>query len=267
MGIPTASRIGKAAMSCSIKRFHSQKQEMIPPLYMYYYHFVAYHSEPLQVCSDMLRKGFDLGMSSGRSGMALFNMLVHIKMALLSGEKLPKLLDQVDYYFQLANSHKAEIIKIYLSIFRHTISTLIDNGRSSESQHKISNDAALQRPNIAKSMHFHAGIQAYWLGHNERCNHSVLKMLEVSSESAMISNIIITFIRGINTFQLLKRKNTCKLRAIPRDAIAKLKVATTHSRWNFRNKVRHLISLFFKHNNIHMLMLLKINLSFDRYTY
>ena len=245
MDIPNASRIGKAAMSCSMKRFHSQKQEMFPTLYLYFYSSVAYHSEPLQVCGDMLRKGFDLGMSTGRSGVALINAMHHIKMALLSGEKLPKLLDQVDYYFQLANSHKAEIIKIYLSIFRHTISTLIDNGRSSGSQHKISNDAALQRPNIAKSMHFHAGIQAYWLGHNERCNHSVLKMLEVSSESAKISNIMITFIRGINTFQVLKRTNTSKLRAIPRDAIATLKVATTHSRWNFRNKVRHLISFFF----------------------
>lgn len=69
-------------------------------------------------------------------------------------------------------------------------------------------------------------------------------------DNGKLSSMIITFIHGINTFQMLKRQNTAKLRSIPNAAISTLKTATAYSRWNFRNKV-HLLEAenFSFHNN------------------
>ena len=63
-------------------------------------------------------------------------------------------------------------------------------------------------------------------------------MHQLTRDTGKINNMMITFYQGINTFQVLKRQNTAKLRAIPKNAITTLKAATFHSRWNFRNKVR-----------------------------
>ena len=79
--------------------------------------------------------------------------------------------------------------------------------------------------------------QAYWQGHSERCNHYAGKMHQLTRDTGKINNMIITFYQGLNTFQVLKRQNTAKLRVIPKNAIATLKAANFHSRWNFRNKV------------------------------
>ena len=51
-----ACRIGKIAMSL-LRRFNSP--ELVPKTFGCYYGFVAIHSEPLHVCVDYLRRGFD----------------------------------------------------------------------------------------------------------------------------------------------------------------------------------------------------------------
>ncbi|KAL3780003.1 hypothetical protein ACHAW5_008324 [Stephanodiscus triporus] len=66
--IEDASRIGKAAMSCWMKRYHTT--DLLPNLYLVYYCFVAFHTEPMQACANMLRQGFDAGMSLGETGIA-----------------------------------------------------------------------------------------------------------------------------------------------------------------------------------------------------
>ena len=81
----------------------------------------------------MLRQGFDAGMSMGESGMAVLNAIQHIKTSLIAGEKLPKLLEKVDYYAELADKCNNGLAKIYLAMYRDTISTLIDKGVSTSS--------------------------------------------------------------------------------------------------------------------------------------
>lgn len=54
--IKEACRVGKAVMSL-LKRFDSA--EIVPKVYFCYYGFVAVHTEPLQLCADKLRKGFE----------------------------------------------------------------------------------------------------------------------------------------------------------------------------------------------------------------
>ena len=180
--IQDASRIGKAAMSCLKKRFHSAEQ--LPRVYFAYYGYVAYHTEPLQSCADMLRQGFDAGMSIGESGTAFFNSIHHIKTSPIAGEKLSTLLDKVDYYLELADLYKNELTKTYLSIFRDTISTLIDKGESTSSKRNPSNtipENSTTPANSSETMHSHRVIQAFWLGHSERCHHYVGKVLQLSS--------------------------------------------------------------------------------------
>ena len=81
--VESASRIGKAAMSCYRERYNTAY--MSPALYSIYYGHIAFHTEPLHTCAVMLRQGFDAGMSLGESGMALFNAIQHIKTAFMQG--------------------------------------------------------------------------------------------------------------------------------------------------------------------------------------
>jgi len=129
--IDSASRIGKAAMSFSKKRYHTSEQ--LPHIYVIYYGFVAPYTEPLQSCADMLRQGFDAGMSLGETGISFLNSSLHITTAIVAGIRLPTVLEKVDYYLKLANTYQNEMIKTVLSINRETISILIDNGGSSSS--------------------------------------------------------------------------------------------------------------------------------------
>ncbi len=110
--IDSASWIGKAAMSCSLKRYHTSEQ--LPNLYLPYYGFIAPYTEPLQSCADMLRQGFDAVVSLGETGIAFLNSTMHIWKAVLAGDRMPSLLEKVDYYQKLANTYNNEIIALGL---------------------------------------------------------------------------------------------------------------------------------------------------------
>jgi hypothetical protein len=228
--IEYASRIGKAAMSCSKKRYHTT--ELLPNLYLGYYSFVAFYTEPLQVCADMLQQGFDAGMSLGETGVAFFNSSHHVRTALMAGDRLPTLLEKVDYYLRLANTYQNETAKAFLSFQRETISILMGK----EGNTIDVPDAASEY--ILSGVYFNRAIQAYWQGHSERCQHCIKKLL-LSKNVDTWRLLFITFIDGMNSFQLLKRTSNGKLRSIPRNAIIVLKKAASLSSWNFLNKVRY----------------------------
>jgi len=48
------------------------------------------------------------------------------------------------------------------------------------------------------------------------------------------------FINGLNSFALLRRSSTAKLRQVPKDALVMMRSAAETSRWNYLNKV-HLL--------------------------
>ena len=230
--IDGASRIGKAAMSCSMKRYHTSEQ--LPYLYLVYYGFIAPYTEPLQSCAEMLRQGFDAGMSLGETGIAFLNSCLHIRFAIVAGDRLPTLSEKVDYYLKLANTHQNEIAKAVLSVHRETISILIYKGGLSSSPHAI--DTANEK--ISESVNFFRAIQSYWQGYSERCQHYIRKF-NLFMSSSIWKRQLITFIDGMNSFQLLKRTSNGRLRSIPRNAIMVLKAAASLSSWNWRNKVRY----------------------------
>ena len=251
--IQSASRIGKAAMSCFNKRFNSSA-EQVPRLYASYYGEVAPYFEPLQTCADMARQAFSAALSRGESRIAFLSAMQHIKILTFAGEKLPIILERVDFYLKLADQYKNIMAKRILYMFRDTISTLIDRGESTS----LENDGANEVMNVSPSsagIHRHRAIQSYWLGYNERCHHYWAKAAPPNATSHL-GIIVLTFLHGLGTFQMLKRKNTLKLRLIARDAIAALKTAASHSQWNYCNKVRNSLvgsdSFFLVNVNLNM---------------
>ncbi|KAL3816018.1 LOW QUALITY PROTEIN: hypothetical protein ACHAXA_010789 [Cyclostephanos tholiformis] len=256
-GVIVGSRLGKVAMSCFNKRYRSTRA--MSRLYLLYYSLIAFHTEPLQSCADMLRLGFDVGMSAGETIGAFFSAVYHIKTALATGERLPTLLDKVDYYLGLAEIYQHKFGTILLSITRDTISTLIGKAGLFT---PISNfDAPAGAPEfIIKASLTRSAVVAFWQGHCERCQFYVEKLLKLSSvnyyrESYFLDEYLVTLvIHGLNSFQVLRTRNIrsgVKIKSVPKKAIKTLTDATALSSWNFRNKV-HLLEaeqFSFQNNN------------------
>ena len=235
--ILSASQLGKSALSCSKKRCHSPEQ--LPSLYCVYYGYVAFHTEPLQSCADMLRRGFEAALSLGDIGTASSNSVQHVKTLIMSGESLPSLLEKVNYYLELSTKYQNRTGIVYHTIFRETITTLIDKGTTTNTKHHPEcHLAENSNTNIVESMHFHRAIQAYWQGHSERCLYFADKFFQMSSYRGKLNGIEMTFFHALNSFQSMKRQNCTKFRSAGRKAISELKAAASNSSWNFSNKVR-----------------------------
>jgi hypothetical protein len=238
-GIESASQIGKAAMSCFKQRYNTP--DLVPDIYAVYYGFLAPYTEPLQTCADMLRQGFDAGMSLGETGAAFLNSSLHIRTGLIAGDRLPTLLEMVDCYLKQQTMNQHESARPYMLIFRGTISVLIDKGDtaslSSNDVLEVSTDT--ENSNMLEAMYFHLSIQAYWQGHSDRCQYFIEKFQRhtTSDISDMCRLQFITFIQGINSFRLMRTKNTAKDEAVTKKAIKMLNTAASLCDWNFRNKV------------------------------
>ncbi|KAL3806506.1 hypothetical protein ACHAXA_006682 [Cyclostephanos tholiformis] len=248
-GIAIASQIGKAAMSCCRERYHAS--DMVPQCQLVYYSIVASHTEPLNACAGMLQQGFDAGMSSGDVGTAFLNASISIMTAVLAGDRLPTLLERVDYYLKLTNTYQQETSKVFLSIFRSTISILIDKGESTNSSlHVIDVPIDTTNTSVLESiLYFQRSIQAYWQGHNERCQYYIDMFLSVCCD--VWRHQFIMFLNGLNSFHLMREKSSKHLRAITKRAIRVVKTAASRSIWNFNNKI-HLLEaeqFSFENNN------------------
>jgi hypothetical protein len=140
---------------------------------------------------------------------------------------------------KLADQYKILMAKLVFSVFRETISILIDKGEFTNS---TANNAINQDKNLPELVSGlitqHRAIQEYWLGHGERCHYYVEKVSGWSKVEHLGTIIMMTFLHGLGVFQVLKKKSTAKLRLVARNVIATIKTAASHSQWNFSNKVR-----------------------------
>lgn len=241
-GIEGALRLGKLAMSCFKKRYYGSTFVMAR-LYCIYYSFIAFHTEPLQSCADMFRLGFDIGMSTGETVGAFFNSFSHINTALAAGERLPTLLDKVDYYIRLAEAYQNKFATIMLSITRYTISTLIGNTGSSTPTSNT--DAPAGTPDfIIKASIISSAITAFWQGYSDRCHFYIEKLRKLTSAEYNVASVdeylVMLVINGLNSIRVLTTRsiNSYKIKSVSKKAVDVLMNATTRSGWNFRNKVR-----------------------------
>jgi len=209
-----------------------------------YYSYVAPCTEPLQNCTKHLRKGFEVGMSSG-SKIALYNSLIFVKLAIFSGENLQALLIEVDYCIEVIERLQHKFVLPYLFEYRDTISTLIDKGRSTKPHacplESASGDEDKEGCKREEGAFMNRALQAFWLGHSTRCDHYAKKATLLQSNHQQ-NKLVMIFYSAINSFRGVRNKNGtgssfCKVKDIFRDAIAALKPAAELSAWNFRNKV------------------------------
>jgi hypothetical protein len=251
--IDTSTKVGKAAMSCLTQRYNTSEQ--ISETYGTYYGFLAWRTEPLQTCTKKLGQGFDVGMSIGEPDTAFTNSVHQIRSLILAGDRLQLLMEKVDYYFQLADAYNNSLGKMFFSIFRSTITILINGGDSSQCPMDILSETAIQK--FSETMHFHMALRSFWQGYHSRSQYFNDKMTK--GEMGELNATYITFINGLNSLELMKTNYTNMLRAVAMRAIKVIKEASVHSSWNFKNKVsnkHHLMMLKFYQN------ISKINLVF-----
>ena len=233
-------RIGKAALLCSTKRYHSS--ELSPNINFVYYAHIAFHTEPLQTCADMFRQGFDTSMSLGDSGTAFLHSIHHIRTGLLVGDRLLTVLGRVDYYLELANTYHNEVAKATLAVNRETISALIDKGWSTNSAHSTAEASTnMESSQMLAGLYFLRATQAYWQGHYERCQYFIGKF-SIPETFDPCRELSMRFIEGMNSFQVLKLKSKLgrgRNALQVSKAILALKTAASRSSWNFQNTVRY----------------------------
>jgi hypothetical protein len=236
-GIGIATRIGKAAMACSTNRY--LMLDGPPNLNLVYYTTIGFRLEPLQTCAVKFRQGFDTSMSLGEIGVALFYSMQYIRTALIAGERLPSLLEKIDNYLELTKTYQNDVAQMALCLHRGTITALTDGSTSLTVD--VPTDAGDVQ--VLTGLYFHRALQSYWQGHNERCQHFIQKFSALVTVDTIRENFMI-FIAGMNSCQLLRvanrsvRSQTASLKSLS-NAIDILKIAASHSSWNFQNKVRY----------------------------
>jgi hypothetical protein len=178
-------------------------------------------------------------MSIGEPDTAFTNSVHQIKSLILAGDRLPLLMEKVDYYLELADTYNNILGKIFFSIYRGTIDILINGGDSSHCPEVLS-ATAIQK--FSEAIHFHSALRAFWQGHHSRSQYFVDKMTNVTprSEMGLLNATYITFINCLNSLELMKTNYTTTLRAVAVRAIKVIKKASEHSSWNFKNKVSNI---------------------------
>jgi hypothetical protein len=233
-----------------------------------FYGWVAWHFEPFQVCADKTRRAFEIALSSGHVDIA-FDCSFHVvRYAIFSGENLRSLLKEIDYYLHLLVTYNSEVARNYLLTFRETVSLLIDNGQATRIGAKACyGDINDPGNKMRESYFFHKAIQCYWLGHTERCQYYSEKCMPILgplgqlntclnfimvrkqmlllrrarkhiSPPILVSSHLSRHFSGLNSLDIITRKNSRKSREGVRLALTAMKSAADNSDWNFTNKLR-----------------------------
>jgi len=269
-GMQEACRIGKVAMSL-MKRFSSP--EIVPKVYSCYFGFVALHTEPLQLCADNLRRGFDgkyhpsilqchsqnhmfllirdlrtlslVGISgAGAVNFAFFNSVFLVRNALLSGENLFCLRNEIDYHLDVMTRFKHTLFKDPLLAFRETISKIIGAQSTSSEDNRNTENLAFNSLNHHRSnvfTHFNTVLQSFWLGYPDRCDHSAKRALTMTLLGSQ-NWLLVLFYAALNAFRIntngnRSRSQVSNVRKLYKDAITEMRAFATLSPSNYNGKV------------------------------
>lgn len=189
---------------------------------------------------------FLVGISgAGAVNFAFFNSVFLVRNALLSGENLFCLRNEIDYHLDVMNRFKHTLFQDPLLAFRETISQIIDKGRSitSEENRNAENFAfnSLNHQRNNAFTHFNTVLQSFWLGYSDRCDHfakRALKMKLLGSHNWLL----VLFYAALNAFQLHTNGNRSRtqlsnLRQLYKDAITEMRSFATLSPSNYNGKV------------------------------
>ena len=135
-------------------------------IYKCYYGFIASQIEPFQSCADMMKRGFEIGLSTGDTLTAFLNGAQYIQKSLIGGTPLPVLKTECDFQMRLIEAHSQPLMKMYLTVFQYTIAMLIAKEEPSSLQR--SEDVS-KVGEFSEGLIFHRVLQNFWLGHFDRC--------------------------------------------------------------------------------------------------
>ena len=77
----------------------------LPGVYLSYYGFAAVLKEPIQYCIMQHRRAYDIGMKTGNTSDAFFNLAFMIPRMIDVGENLLTVKKEILFYQQLAEKH------------------------------------------------------------------------------------------------------------------------------------------------------------------
>eukprot|EP00985_Skeletonema_marinoi_P016701 scaffold9001_cov142-Skeletonema_marinoi.AAC.2 len=218
----------------------------IPELYFQFYGRVAWRFEPLQVCADNLRRGFETGLSSGNNEMGLQCAFHAIKTAIVSGANLKSTLKEIDYYLHLLKTYKSAEVKNFMLNLRETVSVLIDKEDATGIQEKaVFGDLDDPSNKLRDVLFYHRAIRAYWSGYTERCYYYSEKYMSISWQEVRFMKVQMEFYHGLNSIKKLRvrnKKHVKKGTEVLRNSISVMRNAAAHSDWNYANKLCLLVA-------------------------
>ncbi|KAL7537493.1 hypothetical protein ACHAXR_007855 [Thalassiosira sp. AJA248-18] len=224
-------RVGKLALKL-LERFDSA-QDLLPDVYLVYYGYIAVHIEPFQSCADMLKRGFEIGLSTGNTQTALMCGIHYIQKCLASGRNLSDLKKDCDYQMRLTESNSQPLAKMYISRLQESIASLIvKEGPASNSNR--SDVARVQEFSI--SLDYYCVAQSFWFGHYDRCLYYAEKFKAVT-DIGQLKSIMVIFYGGLSCFHKKKYKASKKHMQMSKHAIEVMREQGEKSSWNYQNKI------------------------------
>ena len=188
------------------------------------------------------RSAFESALSSGNVYNGFLCAAQVASLSIISGEKkLSLLLNEIDYYLNLLQTYNNEMTKIFLLMYRKTVSMLIDKGEATSLATSAGpepvNEGDATPQAVLDMVYINETIQTHWLGYKERCCHFAKKCFDSLSNFYHEHRVIVLFYHGLNSFDMLKKKLTPQRRKEVKDVIDSLKVTVSHAESNFRNKL------------------------------
>ncbi|KAL7543377.1 hypothetical protein ACHAXR_013104 [Thalassiosira sp. AJA248-18] len=239
-------RVGKLALKL-LERFDSQ--DLLSSMYLVYYGYIAVHIEPFQSCADMLKRGFEIGLSTGDTQTAFNNGLHYIQKSLISGKNLPDLKKECDYQMRLIDPNSQPMTKMYMSCMQESLALLITKEGSISYSNMLDEDDVPRVKEFSNVITFHRVIQSFWLGHYDRCLYHTERSMDVTDIS-QLKSIMVIFYSGISCFHSRKNyKKTKKLVKIAQHAVKVMKEHGEKSSWNYLNKIHLLEAEIFSASN------------------
>jgi tetratricopeptide (TPR) repeat protein len=196
------------------------------------------HLEWFHTGTQRLRGSLESALSSGNANAGFLCATQSTVFSVVSGEKeLTLLLKEIDYYLHLLGTYQSDVAKNYLLNTRGTVSVLIDKGEATSIEEKeCFGDLSDPGNKFLDSFYFHHAFRNFWLGYSERCRHFAQKCFAQIQRGKYTVHLI-KFYYGLNLLDMLKKKMNASRQKEVEEIIGFMKVATTHSDSNYRNKL------------------------------
>jgi hypothetical protein len=175
---------------------------------------------------------------------AFFNSVFLVRNALLSGENLFCLRNEIDYHLDVMTRFKHTLFKDPLLAFRETISKIIGNTQSSSAENKNTENLAFDTLNHHRSnafTYFNTVLQSFWLGYSDRCDYSAKRALTMKLLGSQ-NWLLVLFYAALNAFRIntngnRSRSQVSNVRKLYNDAITEMRAFATLSPSNYNGKV------------------------------